>query len=134
MFFRIAVQSVKILLIATDKNTVIHYPLRQSLSVPVRCLIQLCPASPRALLFTPVQPHRFQQTAHLLADEVAGDHILRIPHKNHVAVRPHHFVPQIDINAAQHHGHALCHKTTIPVIRGARYVQPAALGNITCVK
>lgn len=93
MFFRIIVQPVRILLVATNKNSVIHYPLRQPLRVPVRSLIQLCPASPRPLLLTPVQPHGFQQAAHLLADEVAGDDVARITHKDHVAVRPHHFVP-----------------------------------------
>ncbi len=134
MFFRIIVQPVRVLLVATDKNTVIHYPLCQPLRVPVRRLIQLCPASPRPLLLTPVQPHCFQQAAHLLADEVAGNDVARIPHKDHVAVRPHHFVPQVDIVAAQHHGHSLCDKTAVPVIRGAGNVQPAALGNITGVE
>jgi hypothetical protein len=35
----------------------------------VRSLIQLCPAPTRTLLLTPVQPHGFQQAAHLLADD-----------------------------------------------------------------
>lgn len=134
MFFRIIVQSVRVLLVATDKNTVIHYPLCQPLCVPVRSLIQFSPASPRPLLLRPVQPHSFQQAAHLLADEIAGDDVARITHKDYVAVRSHHFVPQVDIVAAQHHGHPLCDKTAIPVIRGAGNVQPAALGNITGVE
>lgn len=63
MFFRIIVQPVRILLVATNKNSVIHYPLRQPLRVPVRSLIQLCPASPRPLLLTPVYMGRIT-TAH----------------------------------------------------------------------
>lgn len=39
MFFRIAAQPVKSLFVATDKNTVIHYPFGQSRRVPVRSLI-----------------------------------------------------------------------------------------------
>lgn len=52
----------------------------------------------------------------------------------HRLQKPRHspFIPQVYIKTVQHHGHPLCYKTAIPVIRGAGYVQPAALRNMTC--
>lgn len=73
-FFRIIVKSVRVLLVATDKNTVIHYLLSQPLRVAVRSLIPFP-------IIMPVQPHGFQQ-----ADEVAGDDVECISYKDHVAI------------------------------------------------
>lgn len=134
MLFRISIQLVRVFLITTNKNAVIHYSFSQSQRIAIRGLIKFTPASPLPLLLTPVQAHYFQQATHLLANEVAGGNITHIPHKNHVAVRPHHLVPQVDIIAPQHHGNPLCNKTTVPVIHSAGNVQPAALGNITGMK
>lgn len=48
MFFRIAVQSVRTLLIAADKDAVIQHAISQPLRILMRLLIQLRPISPRS--------------------------------------------------------------------------------------